>query len=65
MGVHLLQMMGEYRHVKALLEREIYLRSSKHVLNKIIKEERGESDLHLSEVVAHCLNSVLAPLPFI
>ena len=61
----MLQMQGEYRHLKTLLEREIFLRSAKHVINRIIKEERGESDLHLSQVVAHCLNCILAPIPFI
>ena len=58
-------MMGDYSHIKLLLEREIYLRCVKHVVNRIIKEERGDSDLHLSQVVAHCLNCILAPLPFI
>ena len=48
MSIHMLQMQGEYRHLKTLLEREIFLRSAKHVINRIIKEERGESDLHLS-----------------
>jgi hypothetical protein len=41
-------MMGEYKHIKVLLEREIFLRCAKHVINRIIKEEKGESDLHLS-----------------
>ena len=58
-------MMGDYKHLKCLLEREIYLRSVKHVLNRIIKEERGETDLNLAQIVAHCLNCVLAPQPFI
>ena len=58
-------MLGDYKHVKVLLEREIYLRSAKHVINKIIKEERGETDLHLATTVAHCLNCMVAPLPFI
>ena len=47
-NIHLLQLMGEFKHVKTLLEREIYLRSVKHVINKILKEEKGESDLHLA-----------------
>ena len=65
MNVHLLQMLGDYKHAKVLLEREIYLRSAKHVINRIIKEERGETDLHLATTVAHCLNCIVAPLPFI
>ena len=48
MSIHLLQMMGDYKHIKTLLEREIFLRSAKHVINRIIKEEKGESDLHLA-----------------
>ena len=65
MSIHLLQMKGEYKHVKTLLEREIFLRCAKHVINRIIKEERGETDLHLAQTVSHCLNCILAPLPFI
>ena len=65
MNVHLLQMQGEYRHIRTLLEREVFLRCAKHVINRIIKEERGDSDLHLAQVVAHCLNCILAPTPFI
>lgn len=48
MNIHLLQMMGDYKHLQTLLEREIYLRSTKHVISRILKEERGESDLHLA-----------------
>ena len=65
MNIHLLQMMGDYKHVKTLIEREIFLRSAKHVINKIIKEDRGDTDVHLSQALAHCLNCILAPLPFI
>ena len=65
MSIHLLQMLGDYKHVKILLEREIFVRSAKHVVNRVIKEERGESDLHLASVVAHCLNCILAPTPFL
>mmetsp|Transcript_1191 Transcript_1191/g.1575 ORF Transcript_1191/g.1575 Transcript_1191/m.1575 type:complete len:114 (-) Transcript_1191:2004-2345(-) len=65
MNIHLLQMMGDYKHVKTLLEREIFLRSAKHVIGRILKEERGESDLHLAQAVSHCLNCILAPIPFI
>lgn len=60
-----LQMQGSFKHVKALLERDIFVRSAKHVVNRIIKEEKGESDLHLSQVISHCLNCLLAPHPFI
>lgn len=65
MSIHLMQMQGDYKHLKTLLEREVFLRSTKHVINRIIKEERGETDLHLASVVSHCLNCILAPIPFI
>ena len=65
MNVHQLQMMGDYKHVKNLIEREIFLRCAKHVVNKIIQKERGETDLNLALIVAHCLNCLLAPQPFI
>jgi len=65
MNIHMLQMLGEYKHVKTLLEREIFIRSAKHVINRIIKEEKGETDLHLAQTVSHCLNCLLAPIPFI
>ena len=64
-SIHILLMMGDYKHVKTLLEREIFLRSAKHVINRILKEGKGESDLHLAQTVSHCLNCILAPLPFI
>jgi len=47
-SIHILLMMGDYKHVKTLLEREIFLRSAKHVINRILKEGKGESDLHLA-----------------
>lgn len=58
-------MMGSFKHIKVMLEREIFLRSAKHVVNRVIKEEKGETDLHLSQVISHCLNCLLAPMPFI
>ena len=47
-NIHFLQMQGDYKHIKTMLEREIYLRSAKHVINRIIKEEKGDTDLHLA-----------------
>ena len=64
-NVHLLQMAGEYKHVKTLLEREIFLRSAKHVVNQILRDERGEGDMHLAQCISHLLNCLLAPIPFI
>ena len=57
--------LGKYKHIRALLEREIYLRSIKHVFNRILREESGETDLMLSNVVCHILNCILAPSPMI
>ena len=42
------KMDGEFRHLKTNLEREIFMRSAKHVFNKILREESGESELHQS-----------------
>lgn len=58
-------MLGDYKHVKTLLEREIFLRSAKHIVTRILKEERGDCDLYLASAVSHCLNCILAPIPFI
>ena len=60
-----LQMMGEFKHIKALLEKEVVVRCAKHVFNRILKEERGESDLFLADVVSHLLNCLLAPHDFL
>jgi hypothetical protein len=37
--------MGKFKHIKAMLEKEIYFRSVKHVFNRILREESGETDL--------------------
>ena len=58
-------MMGDYKHIKILLEKEVVVRSAKHVFNRILKEERGESDLFLADVVSHLLNCLLAPHDFL
>ena len=44
-----------------MLEREIFLRSFKHVFNRILREDTGETDLLLSDIVCHVLNCMLAP----
>jgi hypothetical protein len=55
-----LKMRGEPQHLKSLIEREILLRSAKHVFNRIIKEESGTSSLHLGSCAAHLLNCLLS-----
>ena len=58
-----IKMDGDFKHLKTNLEREIIMRSAKHVFNKILREESGESELHQSQIVAHLLNCLLAPGP--
>jgi hypothetical protein len=41
------KMRGEPKHLKAIVEREILLRSAKHVFNRLLKDESGVSNLHL------------------
>ena len=52
---------GKYKHIRSLFEREIFLRSLKHVFNRIIRDESGGSDLLMSNLVCHVLNCLLAP----
>lgn len=51
---------GEFTHLKQILEKEIVLRSAKHVINGMLKEH-CDTDLYLSKVVSHILNCLLAP----
>jgi protein TIF31 len=52
----------ELNHLKTLIEREALVRSAKHLINAELRET---SDTHLSAVIAHLLNLILAPLPLI
>jgi hypothetical protein len=52
----------ELNHLKILLEKEIVLRSAKHLFNEHLRES---SDTYLSSVISHLLNLILAPFPFI
>ena len=52
---------GKFKHIRSLFEREIFLRSIKHVFNRILRDESGGTDLLLSNVVCHMLNCLLAP----
>ena len=64
-GIAHLDMNGDFKHVKTVLEREIVLRCAKHVFNRIIKDESGESELHLAQIISHLLNCLFAPTPFL
>jgi hypothetical protein len=57
--------MGKFNHIKAMLEKEIYFRSVKHVFNRILREESGETDLLFAQLVIHVLNCLLAPSPMV
>lgn len=52
---------GTFKHLKDMFERDIFLRSLKHVFNRILRDECGGTDLLLSSVVCHVLNCVFAP----
>ena len=49
-------------HLKTLLEREAVVRAAKHLINAELRET---SDTHVSAVVAHLLNVLVAPLPMV
>ena len=48
--------------MKYLLEKEVVLRSAKHIFNDHIREA---PDTYLSSVIAHLFNILLASFPFI
>jgi protein TIF31 len=52
----------ELNHLKTLLEREALVRAVKHLFNEQL---RDASDTHLSKILAHLFNLLLAPLPLI
>ena len=58
-----LQMRGDFSHLITILEKEIFLRSSKHLFNKMLRDECDQSDLYLSKVISHLLNCIFAPFP--
>jgi len=57
-------MNGTFAHIKMILEREIVLRCAKHVLNRVLKEDSGESELHFNQIISHLLNCIFAPTFF-
>lgn len=50
-------------HMKFMLEREVIVRSVKHILNKYIRECQSEE--LLGATVSHILNCLLAPKDFV
>lgn len=55
-----LQNNGDYKHLQTILEKEMFLRSAKHVLSMIMREQLT-SDLYVTSVVSHLLNCIFAP----
>ena len=52
----------ELFHLKTLLEREAVLRSAKHLFNEYLREA---PETHVSAVLAHLFNLLLAPFPLL
>lgn len=52
----------ELNHLKTLLERESVVRSIKHIFNEYLRET---SDTHVSAVLSHLFNLILAPFPLL
>ena len=50
-------------YMKYIIEREVMLRSIKHLMNKYLKE--CESDEIMAATVSHILNLILAPKDFL
>jgi len=51
-----------FSHMRNLVEKDIVLRSAKHLIDQ---EMRESNDAYLSSCVAHLLNCLLAPQPFV
>lgn len=60
-----IQAKGDFKHLKAIVEREITVRCAKHVIKKYLRDQLTFSTLHLSNCVAHLLNLLLCPTPFL
>lgn len=59
------QFKGDFKHLKGLVEREMVVRSAKHVFKSYLRDQLQYSQLHLSHVVSHLLNMLLCPQPFL
>jgi protein TIF31 len=53
---------SDSNHLKFMLEREVVFRCCKHIFNEYI---RSTCDPYISSVIAHLLNILLAPFPFL
>lgn len=51
---------GNFKHLRHIVEREVVVRSAKHVFNRLLKEQSTQSTSHLSHTVAHLLNCLFA-----
>jgi hypothetical protein len=51
---------GDFKHLTQIVEKEMFLRSAKHVLCQILRDQVN-SDLYVSSVISHLLNCILAP----
>jgi hypothetical protein len=52
----------ELYHLKTFLEREVIVRSVKHLFNEKL---RDTPDSYVSKVLAHLFNILLSPLPLV
>jgi Translation initiation factor eIF3 subunit 135 len=58
-------MKGDFKHLRAVIEREIVLRSAKHVCKTYLRDQLTFSTLHVAQSVAHLFNLLLCPTPFL
>lgn len=59
------QLKGDFKHLRHLVEREVLLRSAKHVCKQYLRDQLSHSSLHIAHAVAHLLNLILCPHPFL
>lgn len=59
------QFKGDFKHLRAIVEREIVLRCAKHVFKSYLRNQLEYSQLHVSHCVTHLLNLLLCPQPFL
>ena len=59
------QVKGDFKHLKTIVEREIVVRCAKHVIKRYLRDQLTFSTLHLSNCVSHLLNLLLCPSPFL
>ena len=59
------QLKGDFKYLRQLFEREILLRSAKHVCKEYLRDQLSFSTLHMAHAVAHLLNLILCPHPLL